>query len=185
MVYLEGRRVRTGAMTEPRPRRTVCDEPAQVVLGRWPDRDVAWIFDAFGIRGRLLLAFFSVSAFAVLATIVAVYAFLQVRVVVERITDYRVPAALASLQLSRQAERVAATAPAVLAASSKAQHDEVSAAISVDMARLEQLLTALKGTAPSTVTVAEIEASAVGLRRNLNALETIISTRLGIVARKA
>src|SRR5829696_1932748 len=185
MVYLEGRRVRTGAMTESRPRRTLCDEPVQVNSARWHDRHVALIFDALGIRGRLLLAFFGVSAFAVLATIVAVYAFLQVGAVVERITDYRVPAALASLQLSRQAERVAATAPAVLAASSKAKRDEISAAITVEMARLEQLLAALKGTTTSTPTVAEIEASATGLRRNLNALETVIATRLSIVARKA
>ena len=104
----------------------------------------------FGIRGRLLLAFFGISALAVLATAAAVYAFLQVREVVEGITERRVPAALASLQLSRQAERVAATAPAVLAATSKAQHGEVSAAITVEMARLEELLAALKGTAPST-----------------------------------
>jgi adenylate cyclase len=160
-------------------------DPVQANRNRRLDRRRAGILNASGIRGRLLLAFFGVSAFAVLATIVAVYAFLQVGVVVERITDYRVPAALASLQLSRQAERVAATAPAVLAASSKAQHDEVSAAISVEMTRLEQLLAALKGTAPSTPTVLEIEASAIGLQRNLNALDTIIATRLSIVARKA
>ena len=140
---------------------------------------------ALGIRGRLLLAFFGVSAFAVLATTVAVYAFLQVGIVVERITERRVPAALASLQLSRQAERVAATAPAVLATSSKTQHDEVSNAISMEMARLEQLLAALKGTAPSTPAVAEIEGAAVGLRRNLDALETVVARRLEVVALKA
>ena len=103
------------------------------------------MLERLGIRGRLLLAFFGISALAVLATAAALYAFLQVGDVVDRITRDRVPPALASLQLSRQAERVAATAPAVLTATSKAQHDEVSAAIAVEMARLEELLAALKG----------------------------------------
>jgi adenylate cyclase len=138
-----------------------------------------------GIRGRLLLAFFGISAFTVFATVVAVFASLQVRTVVERITEHRVPAALASLQLSRQAERVAATAPAVLAATSKARHDEVSAAISVEMTRLEELLTALKGTALSTPAVAEIEAAVTGLKRNLEALEAVVAARLSVVARKS
>jgi adenylate cyclase len=148
-------------------------------------RLVAATLGALGIRGRLLLAFFGVSAFALLATAVAVYVFVQVGIVVDHITERRVPAALASLQLSRQAERVAATAPAVLAASNKAQHDTVSAAISMEMERLEQLLVGLKGTAPSTPTVAEIEDAALGLRRNLNALETVVAHRLGAVSLKA
>jgi hypothetical protein len=53
-----------------------------------------------------------------------------------------VPSALASLQLSRKAERVAASAPAVLTSTSKAQHNEISTAIGVEMTRLEELLAA-------------------------------------------
>ncbi len=121
------------------------------------------MFERLGIRGRLLFAFFGISTFAVLATAAAVYAFLQVGEVVERITERRVPSALASLELSRQAERVAATTPAVLATTSTVQHNEVSAAIGVEMSRLEELLAALKGTAASTAAVAEIEAAVIGL----------------------
>ncbi|TIU78147.1 MAG: guanylyl cyclase, partial [Mesorhizobium sp.] len=131
-----------------------------------------------GIRGRLLLAFFGISTFAVLATVAALYAFLEVGEVVDRITKDRVPSALASLQLSRQAERVAATAPAVLASTSKAQHYEVSAAIAAEMTRLEELLAALKGAKPGTAVVAEIEAAVLGLRRNLNALDDLVAARL-------
>ncbi len=97
------------------------------------------MLERLGIRGRLLLAFFGISALAVLATAAALYAFLQVGDVVDRITQDRVPSALASLQLSRQAERVAAAAPSVLAATSKAQHSEVSAAVAVEMSRLEDV----------------------------------------------
>ena len=105
------------------------------------------MFERLGIRGRLLFAFFGISTFAVLATAAAVYAFLQVGAVVERITDRRVPSALGSLEVSRQAERVAATAPAALATTSTVQHKEVSAASGSEMARLDDLLAALKGTA--------------------------------------
>lgn len=142
------------------------------------------MFERLGIRGRLLFAFFGISTFAVLATAAAVYAFLQVGEVVERITERRVPSALASLELSRQAERVAATTPAVLATTSTVQHNEVSTAIGVEMSRLEELLAALKGTAASTAAVAEIEAAVIGLRRNLNALNDLVAARLGVVARK-
>ncbi|RWH73932.1 MAG: HAMP domain-containing protein [Mesorhizobium sp.] len=142
------------------------------------------MLERLGIRGRLLLAFFGISAFAVLATAAALYAFLQVGDVVDRITRDRVPSALASLQLSRQAERVAAIAPAVLTSTSKARHNEVSAAIGVEMTRLEGLLAALKGAALGTPAVAEIEAAVLGLRRNLDALDDLVATRLAVVARK-
>lgn len=142
------------------------------------------MFERLGIRGRLLVAFFGISTFAVLATAAAVYAFLQVGEVVERITERRVPSALGSLEVSRQAERVAATAPAVLATTSTVEHNEVSAAIGMEMARLEDLLAALKGTAANTAAVAEIEAAVIGLRRNLKALDDLVAARLTVVARK-
>jgi class 3 adenylate cyclase len=142
------------------------------------------MFERLGIRGRLLIAFFGISAFAVLATAGALYAFLQLSQVLERVTERRVPSATASLELSRHAERVAATAPAVLASTSKAQHSEVSAAIRSEMARLEELLAALKGATLSSAIVAEIEDAAVGLRRNLNALDGLVAARLAAAARK-
>jgi signal transduction histidine kinase/CheY-like chemotaxis protein len=142
------------------------------------------MLERLGIRGRLLLAFFGISAFAVLATGAAVYAFLQVGEVVEGITQRRVPSALASLELSRQAERVATTAPSVLAATTKAQHGEISAAIAAEMARLEELLGALKGTALGTAAVAEIETAVIGLRRNLGALDALVAARIAAAARK-
>ncbi len=104
--------------------------------------------------------------------------------VVEQITERRVPSALSSLALSRQAERVAAAAPAVLAATSKAQHDTVSTAIAFEMARIEELLADLKGAAPSTAAMAEIEAAVLGLRHNLDALDDLVAARLAVVARK-
>ena len=95
----------------------------------------AMMVERLGIRGRLLLAFIAISALAVLATAAAMYAFYEVGSAVERITESRVPAALSSLRLSRQAERVTATAPSILAATSKAQHDEIRAVVAGTMAQ--------------------------------------------------
>ncbi len=126
------------------------------------------MFECLGVHGRLLFAFFGISTFAVLATDAAVYAFLEIGDVVERVTERRVPSALASLELSRHAERVAATAPAVLTSTSKAKHSEVSAALGVEMRRLEELLAALKVTTLTTAAVAEIETAVIGLRLPLS-----------------
>ncbi|RVN97312.1 adenylate/guanylate cyclase domain-containing protein (plasmid) [Sinorhizobium kummerowiae] len=142
------------------------------------------MFDRLGVRGRLLFAFFGISAFAVLATVGALYAFLELSQVLERVTERRAPSALASLELSRHAERVAATAPAFLASTSRARHSEVSAAIGSEMARLEELLAALKGATLSSGVVSEIEDAVVGLRRNLHALDELVTVRLAAVARK-
>ncbi|WP_202334242.1 MULTISPECIES: adenylate/guanylate cyclase domain-containing protein [unclassified Mesorhizobium] len=138
----------------------------------------------FGIRGRLLLAFFGISILAVLATAAALYAFFEVGSAVERITKSRVPAALSSLELSRQAERVTATAPSILAATSKARHDEIRAVVADSLAQLDELLASLKAASQGTSPVTGIEAAVVGLRSNFEALDGIVATRLSATARK-
>ena len=90
-----------------------------------------------GVRGRLLLAFFGISAFAVFAAAAAMYAFLQVGEALDQITQKRVPAALASQQLSRQAERVVAMAPAFLSVTTLTEHEQLSSRIAAEVERLE------------------------------------------------
>lgn len=142
------------------------------------------LLEHFGIRGRLLLAFAGTGVLAVLATAAAMYAFLEVGSAVERITESRVPAALSSLSLSRQAERVTATAPSILAAASKARHDEIRAVVADSLAQLDELLASLKAASQGTSPVTEIEAAVVGLRSNFEALDGVVSTRLLATARK-
>ena len=142
------------------------------------------MIERLGIRGRLLIAFFGISAFAVLATAAALYAFLQVSNAVKQITRDRVPTALASLQLSRQAERVAATAPSVLAATSATQQKQVSSAVDAEMSHLEELRAALSGATLDAAPLAEIEKTAVVLRRNLKELDNLVAARLDVAARK-
>src|SRR4051794_28737952 len=68
-----------------------------------------------GVRARLLLAFFAICAFAVLAAAAAIYAFQVVGARLD-VVDTRVPPTLISLELASSAERVIAAAPALLAA---------------------------------------------------------------------
>jgi phosphoglycerate-specific signal transduction histidine kinase len=112
------------------------------------------------------------------------YAFSEVGSAVEQITESRVPAALSSLKLSRQAERVTATAPSILAATSKAQHEEIRAIVADNMTQLDELLASLKAASQGSSSVIEIEAAVVGLRSNFEALDGIVATRLAATGRR-
>ena len=83
------------------------------VFGRWIPCCGGWAC------GRLLLAFLGISAFALIAAAAAIYSFSEVGGVLGRITEERVPAALDFLELSRQAERIVAAAPKLLAVSER------------------------------------------------------------------
>ena len=95
------------------------------------------MFGRFGVRGRLLLSFFGISAFAVIAAATAMYSFLEVGNALERIIQSRVPSAIASLQLSRQAERIVAAAPALLTVNTAAEHDSGAGRSSAETDRLD------------------------------------------------
>jgi signal transduction histidine kinase/DNA-binding response OmpR family regulator len=137
-----------------------------------------------GVRGRLLLAFFGISAFAVIAAAAAMYSFAEVGKVLERITRERVPPALASLELSRQAERIVTAAPAFLAATTRERHQEVSRDIAAEVLRLRALLADLKGSAIAPVALVAVEPAIDGLERNLTALDALVAARLELAERK-
>jgi signal transduction histidine kinase len=136
------------------------------------------------LRGRFLLAFLGISAFAVLAAAAAMWAFLELGRVVARITEERAPAALASLELSRQAERIAAAAPALLAARSEGARTRVAAHIRTQFASLETLRGHLRGTATDPDALRAIESAVAGLDRNLDALTGLVAERLAAARRK-
>ncbi|HET6468417.1 MAG TPA: response regulator [Geminicoccaceae bacterium] len=143
------------------------------------------MFAPLGVRWRLLLAFLGISAFVVLAAGAGTYAFRQVGGVLERVTEQRVPSALAALELSRQAERIVAAAPAMLSAGSPDQQREVSTAITAEVDRLEALLGQVKDSMIEASARTAIEPAVEGLRRNLGALDALIAHRLAVAAGKA
>jgi hypothetical protein len=136
------------------------------------------------VRWRLLLAFLGISAFAVLAAAAAMWAFLQLGRAVERTTGERAPAALASLELSRQAERIVAAAPALLAAASEAARAEVAAGIRAQLAGLEALLGRLRDTTPDAPALGAIAPAVAGLGRNLDELDRLVAERLATARAK-
>src|SRR6516225_867957 len=88
-----------------------------------------------GVRGRLLLAFFGISGFAVLAAAAGIYAFRQVGDRLELI-DARVPQVASSMEISRAADRLIASAPALLAATTTKERDEISNRMRPEVDRL-------------------------------------------------
>jgi signal transduction histidine kinase/CheY-like chemotaxis protein len=136
------------------------------------------------VRFRLLLAFFGISAFALIAATAAMYAFSDVGRFLGRITEEHVPSALASLELSRQAGRIVTAAPALLAVASESQHAAVSRSIDAEAARLSTLLQELRGGTVEPDAFSAIEPLVEGLRGNLASLNELVSTRLAVRDRK-
>lgn len=142
------------------------------------------IRNRFGVRERLLLAFFGISAFAVLAAAAAMYSFLEVGKSLKRITQDRVPATVASQQLSRQAERIAAAAPTLLTVSSGEAHGQMSERISAELDRLEALLTALRVRDVDPESLILIEDLVARLTINLVTIDTMIINNIVLVERR-
>jgi adenylate cyclase len=151
---------------------------------RGTTRRTAGPLGRLGVRRRLLLAFFGISAFAVIAAAAGLYSFAEVGGMLRRITEERVPPALASLELSQQAARIVAAAPALLAVTSNDQLRDVSASIAGEVAKLETSLRDLQGSEVHPAALAAIEPAVDGLQRNLIALDALIANRLAIAAQR-
>jgi signal transduction histidine kinase/DNA-binding response OmpR family regulator/HAMP domain-containing protein len=137
-----------------------------------------------GVRGRLLLAFFGISAFAVFGAVAALYSFLQVGRALNRITAQRLPPALASLELSGQVERIVAAAPELLTVTSATQHDDLSKTIAPEVAHLTRLVADLeRGDLPRPA-IQQIRSVVERLRANLDALNALVANRLAARQRK-
>jgi class 3 adenylate cyclase len=136
------------------------------------------------VRWRLLLAFLGISSFAVLGGGVAIYAFLGMEGVLERITTRTVPTVLTSLGLSRQAERLVAAAPALLAATTTEEHVEHAARIKSEIARLDAILDDLKRAEIDPAVIRAIESAVDWLTLNLISLETTVGNGLAVGERR-
>jgi HAMP domain-containing protein len=132
-----------------------------------------------GVRGRLLLAFLGISAFALIAATAAMYSFSEVGGVLGRITEERVPAALDSLELSRQAERIVAAAPKLLAVADPKAQAAVSGEIAGEVARLRQLQQGLVGRVDQA-SLAALQDDIARMAVNLGTLDDAIAERLGL-----
>jgi class 3 adenylate cyclase len=131
-----------------------------------------------GVRGRLLLAFSGISALFVLGALAAFLTFAEVGAVVDRITSERVPTTLAALDLSRQAERLAALAPRLVADETLVDQFRTDRIIRAEIGDLETLLAQVKASQSNNQLTSEIEKSVTEIRKTLGDLQIFRADRL-------
>jgi adenylate cyclase len=138
----------------------------------------------FGVRGRLLLAFFGISAFAVLGGGAALYSFREIDASLGLITQRRIPVVVQSQELSRHAERITAAAPALLTVASQTEKDEWAHGISIEVNTLNELLAQLRQGGVESAALHSLESGVEKLRSNLQALDRLVDQRLALGQKK-
>ena len=138
----------------------------------------AWVPFRLGVAGRLLLAFLGISGVAVVAAGVAIFSFRDIGDALHRITASRVPAALASLEVSRQAERIVSAAPTLLTAATPADHTEISRKIGAEMQELAALLDSFENRGADGVALDSMRSAVSRLRLNIESLDKLIADRM-------
>ena len=150
-----------------------------------PDRSPSTgLLSRLGVRGRLLLAFFEISAFAVLGAGVAFYSFRQMDDALGLITQRRIPVALMSQELSRRTEQILAAAPELLTATTQDEKAEWSVRISSEVNVLISLLANLRNAGSESPELASLEPYVERLRDNLSELNLLVNNRLVIAGQK-
>ena len=137
-----------------------------------------------GVRGHLLLAFFGISAFAVLGAGAALYSFREIDGSLGLITQRRIPVVVQSHELSRHAERITAAAPALLTVTSQTEKDEWAHGISIEVNTLNELLAQLRQGGVESAALHSLESGVEKLRSNLQALDRLVDQRLALGEQK-
>ena len=100
------------------------------------------------------------------------------------------PAALDSLELSRQSERIVAAAPSLLTVRTSAQHADLSSRIQTEVESLDRLVEGLMQRNSSTTGIENNQAYArlvqtvSRMRNNLRSLDTLVEQRQKIAVQK-
>ena len=141
-------------------------------------------FASMGVRGRLLLAFLGISMFSLVAAASGLYSLSQVGGALNTITERRVPEALSLLELSRRAESVVRSAPALLVVKTNSARIEVSNEIASQIAQLEPFLKRSRSheTEDEKIAPAEVVKLFADMTENLVSLDELVKKRLSIVA---
>jgi adenylate cyclase len=142
------------------------------------------LWSRIGVRGRLLVAFFGISALAVLGASAALYSFREIGDVLDRITHRRIPVALNSQALSRHAERIVAAAPALLTVSNQNEKDAWAKENAKEVETLNLLLAQVKRSSAESASLRSLEPEIEQLRRNLTGLDSLVDSRLGTAEQK-
>ena len=142
------------------------------------------IFKRFGVRACLILAFVGISGFAVLATVAAMYNFQRVQTLFDKITEQRVPTALAAQELS---SRVGGSSPKRRPCLRPAPRSSVrrSGAGGAEIEAIDNLLLLLRNQGFPDDTLASLNNVLDSLRSNLFSLYTLVGERIELAKNKA
>jgi len=143
------------------------------------------LFKRFGVRASLLLAFVVISGFAVLATVAAMYSFQRVQTLFDKITEQRVPTALAAQELSSRVGRILAETPALLAANASLERSQIWSRIGTEIDAIDNLLLLLPNRGLPADTLASLNHVLDSLRSNLLSLNTLVGERITLAETKA
>ncbi len=143
------------------------------------------MFTRLGVRGRLLLSFVGISGFAVLAAAAAMYSFVAVQRVLDKITEQRVPTALAAQELSAGVERLVARAPALLAASTTQEHFELWSKLDNEIEEIDALMLLLRDRGMAADALVLFTIALDSLRSNLFSLNILAGERITLADRKS
>jgi len=137
-----------------------------------------WVPSRLGVAKRLLLAFLGISGLGVVGATVAIFSFRDIGHALDRITAKRVPTALASVEVSRQAERIVSAAPALLSSTTPADHTERSQRMGVETQELAALLEGLEHRGADGVALGSMRSAVSRLRINLESLDRLVADRM-------
>src|SRR6202047_2088959 len=138
-----------------------------------------------GLRGRRLLSFIAISAFAGVAALVGNYAFYAIGQALHQVTEKSVPPAVATLELAQRTERIVAAGPLLLAATNNAEFASASAAVEQELKEAAQLLNDLPDKGLTVDKLIEIQAVFNQVAANLAALKSAAQLRIAAADRKA
>jgi serine phosphatase RsbU (regulator of sigma subunit)/HAMP domain-containing protein len=142
------------------------------------------MFKNFGVRGRLLLSFIGISAFAVFTTVAAIYSFGIVQFLFDKVTDQRVPTALAVQELSSRVERNLAETPTLLSASTEKERLQSWEKISTEFEAIDELLLLLRSQGFAIDPLNSLQNNLGLLRSNLLTLYTLVGERISLTKHK-
>ena len=138
----------------------------------------------FGVRGRLLLAFLSITTLAVFGAIAAVYALIKIGGAFDLITEERVPVALIAQELSREAERLVAVGPAMLSSTNLDEQEALSEEMYAVSDRVAELLVDLEKTGIDPASLGSIKQLTELISTHAISLDGIFMNNITYLERK-
>jgi methyl-accepting chemotaxis protein len=143
------------------------------------------IVPRFGLRGRLFAAFGAVAGMTVLASAVGFVSYNRLGDTLNAITTAKMPAVDASLRVAKTSAEIAATAPALLAAASKAETVEALQLLADKQRELNQSIDALAATPGGGAAAAGLKDNAAAMEHQLQEIAVAVERRLAAAAQRA